>query len=52
MNEPVIITAYFDPNPAGLGLPTTLYVQVRDAAVPETPVTDVWLSGERASGEA
>ena len=50
MNEPVIIAAWFEPNPAGLGLSTTRYVQVLDAAVPETPTEDVWLSGERESG--
>lgn len=47
--EPIIVTAQFDPNPAGAGSTTLLRVVALDAE--PDPSTQVYSSGEFRAGE-
>ena len=47
--EPIIITAWFEPNPAGAGSTTLLRVVALD--VTPDPSTQVYQSGECRAGE-
>lgn len=47
--EPIIITAYFEPNPAGAGSTTLLRVIALDAE--PDPSTQAYQSGEFRAGE-
>lgn len=49
MSEPIIVTAQFDPNPAGAGSTTLLRVVALDAE--PDPTTAVYQSGEFRAGE-
>ena len=47
--EPIIVTAQFEPNPAGAGATTLLRVVALDAE--PDPITAVYQSGESRAGE-
>lgn len=49
MSEPIIITAIFEPNPAGAGSTTLLRVAALDAE--PDPLTMVYQAGEFQAGE-